>query len=189
MNEVTRLLVKLDQGDATAADELLPLVYHELRRLAERKLRHEKPGQTLQATALVHEAYIRLVDKQDSKCWDNRIHFLGAAAEAMRRIMIESARKRHSEKHGGQWNRIDVDDQVFDAVERSSDLLELDLALKELADVDPQKARLVTLRYFGGLSLEESAKALGISRATASRYWTFAKAWLYDRLKGPTSEK
>ncbi len=183
MTDVTRLLVKLKEGDSAAAEELLPLVYDELHRLAERKLRNERSDHTLQATALVHEAYIRLIDSDGTQKWENRKHFLGAAAKAMKRILIECARNKLAEKRGGGLQRVAINADEFADERRSTDLMELDLVLKELEELDSQKAQLVNLRYFGGLTLEEAACVLGISRATASRYWAFTKAWLFDRLK------
>jgi RNA polymerase sigma factor (TIGR02999 family) len=184
MSEVTRILSAVEQGDAHAAERLLPLVYDELRKLAAAKLAQEKPGQTLQATALVHEAYLRLVDVTETLHWDSRRHFFAAAAEAMRRILIERARRQQTEKHGGQWQRIDLDAVQAVAESRSTDLLALDEALTRLAAEDPIKGRLVTLRYFAGLSVQEAADALGISRATADRYWSYARTWLYCELGG-----
>jgi RNA polymerase sigma factor (TIGR02999 family) len=160
-------------------------VYAELRRLAAAKLAHEQPGQTLQATALVHEAYLRLVGDQH---FAGRGHFLAAAAEAMRRILIDNARRKLTEKHGGDRRRIDLDDVEAIAPSRAADLVALDEALNKLAAEDPAKAQLVTLRYFAGLSVEEAADALGISRATAARYWTYARTWLYCELGGPDAE-
>jgi RNA polymerase sigma factor (TIGR02999 family) len=192
MNEVTRILGAIGQGDPRAAAQILPLVYDELRKLAAQRLAQEKPGQTLQPTALVHEAYLRLVGQGDEPHWDNRGHFFAAAAEAMRRILVENARRKHRLKRGGDWQR--VDPELVEAVSYapSEDLLALDEALDLLAAEDGQKAELVKLRYFAGLSVEEVARCLGISRATADRYWAYARAWLYDRLRtsgDSTSEK
>jgi RNA polymerase sigma factor (TIGR02999 family) len=183
MNDVTQLLNAIDQGDLRAPGQLLPLVYDELRRLAAHKLAQEKPGQTLQPTALVHEAYLRLVGKGDEPHWDGRGHFFAAAAEAMRRILVENARRKHRLKRGGDRQRLDLEqvEAVSDAP--SEDLLALDEALDQFAAEDGQKAELVKLRYFAGLSVEEAACCLGISRATADRYWAYARAWLYDRLR------
>src|SRR5262249_53320438 len=161
------------------------LVYDELRTLAAQRLAHEKPGQTLQATALVHEAYLRLVDADQVQRWDSRGHFFAAAAEAMRRILVESARRRHSEKHGGQLRRIDFEEIQTLAEPPAETLLALDEALDQLAAEDPVKAELVKLRCFGGLSHQEAAQALSISRATADRYWAYAKSWLYCKLYDP----
>ena len=162
----------------------MPLVYDELRKLAAQKLAQEKPGQTLQATALVHEAYLRLVDMDQVRNWDSRRHFFAAAAEAMRRILVERARRKQTAKHGGHGQRIDLDQVEAVADARSTDLLALDEALTKLAAEDPVKAQLVTLRYFAGLSVQEAAQALGISRATADRYWSYARTWLYCELDG-----
>lgn len=185
MTDVTRILSAIEQGDRKAADKLLPLVYDELRKLAAQKLAQEKPGQTLQATALVHEAYIRLVDADKGQRWDSRRHFFAAAAEAMRRILIEGARRKHTEKHGGDRERKNLDDIEVIADTPSTDLLALDEALTRLAAEDPLKAQLVKLRYFAGLSVQEAADALGIARATADRYWSYARTWLYCELGGP----
>jgi RNA polymerase sigma factor (TIGR02999 family) len=183
MNEVTRILLDLARGEGHAAEQLLPLVYGELRRLAAQQLAQEKPGQTLQPTALVHEAYLRLVGKGDRPHWDGRGHFFAAAAEAMRRILVENARRKHRLKRGGGRQRLDL--RLLEAVADApaEDLLALDEALGLLAAEDAQKAELVQLRYFAGLSVEEAARCLGISRATAARYWSYARAWLYDRLR------
>jgi RNA polymerase sigma factor (TIGR02999 family) len=185
MNEVTRILSAIDQGDPHAAEQLLPLVYDELRKLAAERLAHEKPGQTLQATALVHEAYLRLVDVDQARHWDNRGHFFAAAAEAMRRILVENARRRRSEKHGGQLQRVDFEAAQSLAEPPADDLLALDEALDQLAVEDPVKAELVKLRCFAGLSHQEAAEVLGISRATADRHWAYAKSWLYCKLYAP----
>jgi RNA polymerase sigma factor (TIGR02999 family) len=184
MTEVTQILSAVEQGDPRAAEQLLPLVYDQLRKLAAQKLAQEKPGQTLDATALVHEAYVRLVDVNRAEHWDSTRHFFAAAAEAMRRILIESARHKRSEKHGGQRQRICLDDVAAVTESPSTDLLALDEALGKLAAEDPVKARLVTLRYFGGLSVQEAAGVLGISRATADRYWSYARTWLFCELGG-----
>ncbi len=184
MNDVTRILSAMQQGDPHAAEQLLPLVYDELRRLAAEKLAQERPGQTLQATALVHEAYLRLVEVDKAQHWDSRRHFFAAAAEAMRRILIDNARRKRTEKHGGARQRLDLDDVEVAADTRSPDLLALDEALTQLAAEDPVKAQLVTLRYFGGLSVQEAAETLGIARATADRYWSYARIWLYCELRG-----
>ena len=174
MSEVTRVLSAIEGGDPHAAEQLLPLVYDELRRLAAQRLAQEKAGQTLEATALVHEAYLRLVDVEEVKHWDSRGHFFAAAAEAMRRILVESARRRHSAKHGGQLRRIDFDAVQSLAEPPPEDLLALNDALDLLAREDPAKAELVKLRCFAGLSHQDAAQALGISRATADRYWAYA---------------
>ena len=177
MSDVTRILNAIERGDARATDALLPLVYEELRLLAAQKLSHESPGQTLQATALVHEAYLRLVG--DEPCsWENRGHFFAAAAEAMRRILVENARRKKSGKHGGDHRRVDLDGMDPTTVEADDDLLALDEALQKLADTDATKAELVKLRYFAGLTLEQAAEALGVSRSTAYENWAYARAWL-----------
>ncbi len=184
MQQVTQILSAIGHGDSQASEKLLPLIYEELRRLAAHRLAQESPGQTLQATALVHEAYVRLVDAEHQQKWDSRGHFFSAAAEAMRRILIDNARRKQTEKHGGQMNRVEL--QEFDAKTDSraiEDLLALDEALTTFTEKDPDKAKLVKLRYYAGLSLEEAAEALGISRATASRHWTYARAWLYDAMQ------
>jgi RNA polymerase sigma factor (TIGR02999 family) len=184
MNDVTLLLSAMHRGDPRAAEQLLPLVYVELRKLASRRMAQEKPGQTLQATALVHEAYIRLVGGQDPG-WDCRGHFFAAAAEAMRRILVDNARRKRTGKHGGDRRRRDLD--RFDvAIEAApDDLLDLDEAIEKLAREDPAKAELVKLRYFAGLTVEEAARVLGVSRATADRHWHYARVWLYCELGAP----
>ena len=184
MNEVTRILSAIDQGDPQAAEQLLPLVYDELRKLAAQRLTNEKPGQTLQATALVHEAYVRLVGRDGGQNWDGRGHFFAAAAEAMRRILIDNARRKRTEKHGGGRRRQDLDEVEIVAGAPADDLLALDEALGRLAAEDPAKAELVKLRYFAGLSIEEAAGALGISVATAKRRWAYARAWLFRAVEG-----
>ena len=179
MTDVTEILSQIEEGDAGASERLLPLVYEGLRRLAAAKLAQEKPGQTLQATALVHEAYVRLVDVERAQRWDSRGHFFAAAAEAMRRILVENARRKRSAKRGGDRARHEV--QEGDAIVQASDydsLLDLDEALSKLAVAEPGLARLVELRYFAGLSVDESAQALGVSPRTAKRNWTYARAWL-----------
>lgn len=180
MNEVTQLIRQIEAGDRQASEELLPLVYAELRRLAQYRLAGMRPNQTLQATALVHEAYLRLVDgKQD---WDSKGHFFAAAAEAMRRILVEKARRKGRQKHGGQFKRVDLSvSQVVDQV-AADDLDALDEALSILEEAYPDKAKLIKLRFFAGLSEAEAASALGISRATASRHWTFGKTWLFKQM-------
>jgi RNA polymerase sigma factor (TIGR02999 family) len=182
MHEVTRILAAVDQGDPHAAKQLLPLVYDELRRLAARKLAKEKPGQTLQATALVHEVYLRLVGKGDEPRWESRGHFYVAAAEAMQRILVETARRKQTLKRGGHFVRHDLGNAELALPETREDLVALDLALERLAAKDPVKAKLVQLRYFAGLSGEQAARALGISRATADRYWAYCRAWLHREL-------
>jgi RNA polymerase sigma factor (TIGR02999 family) len=181
MADVTHILTAIEQGDAKAAEELLPLVYDELRRLASRKMLREQPGQTLQATALVHEAYIRLVGAE-SQNWNSRGHFFAAAAEAMRRILIENARRKQRLKRGGNQQRINFYDKDLLFEEPSDELIALDEALSKLAEIDKPKAELVKLRYFAGLTLEQAAEILMISSTTAKRHWTYAKAWLYGRI-------
>jgi RNA polymerase sigma factor (TIGR02999 family) len=183
MSDVTRLLSAIDQGDPHAADQLLPLVYDELRKLAAHKLSHEKPGQTLDATALVHEAYLRLVDTDTDQPWNGRGHFFAAAAEAMRRILVEQARRKGRRKRGGDWQRWDVRLGEPAAEGPDVDLVSVDEALTELAREHPEKAELVKLRYFAGMTLAEAASALGISTATADRRWRYARAWLARRLR------
>ena len=181
MTRVTELLLAASNGDARASDDLLPLVYDELRRLARARLAHEKPGQTLQATALVHEAYLRLTGEEDVQ-WNNGRHFFAAAAEAMRRILIEAARKKKAERHGGNRERIQLDSRVL-AVEEDEQLIALDTALSKLEEASPRKAEVVKLRFFAGLSIREAADALGISDATADRDWAFARAWLHKEIE------
>ena len=179
MNDVTQILSQIEQGDPTAAEQLLPLVYQELRKLAAAKMAGEKPGQTLQATALVHEAYLRLVDIEKVQHWDSRGHFFAAAAEAMRRILIDRARRKRRPKHGGDRQHVDLDQVCTAGDAPSIRLLVLDEALAKLAAENEVRAELVKLRYFAGLTLNEAAAVLGVSRATAARHWTYAKAWLY----------
>jgi len=178
MSEVTRILTAIEQGDPSAAGQLLPLVYDELRKLAAQKLAHETPGQTLQPTALVHEAYLRLVGEGEGPHWDNRGHFFAAAAEAMRRILVEGARRKKRAKHGGSRQRVDLDDQDVPVRPPPEEILALDEALARLAQEDREAARVVQLHFFAGLSIEQAAEALGLSRATAYRQWAFARAWL-----------
>lgn len=182
MTDVTRILNAIEGGDPKGADKLLPLVYEELRRLAAKKMAREKPGQTIQATALVHEAYLRLVDSK-AQNWNSRTNFFVAAAEAMRRILIENARRKQRLKRGGGQEKIDFDD-VDLAIERpAEDIVALDEALEKLSLEDPVKATLVKLRYFAGLSTTQAANMLGISQATAERYWSYARVWLFYELK------
>jgi RNA polymerase sigma factor (TIGR02999 family) len=183
MNQVTHILAAIEQGDPRAPEELLPLVYDELRELAARKLAQEKPGQTLQSTALVHEAYLRLVDNPDAQTWENRRHFFAAAAEAMRRVLIDKARRKRAEKHGGRLERQDLEAIDVAAPPPHEDLLALDQALAKLEAEDHVKAQLVKLRYFAGLTEEDAGKVLGLSRATVQRHWRYAKAWLLGELR------
>jgi RNA polymerase sigma factor (TIGR02999 family) len=188
MTEITRILSAIEEGDPQAAEKLLPLVYDELRKLAAAKLAQEKPGQTLQATALVHEAYVRLVDVDKVQQWNSRGHFFAAAAEAMRRILIDSARSKQSEKHGGGRQRVDFAEAAAIAAAPPEDLLALDGALDRLAQHDPTAGQLIKLCYFAGLSVEQAAQALDISRSNAYRLWTFARAWLRCQLAGDKAE-
>jgi RNA polymerase sigma factor (TIGR02999 family) len=178
MNEVTRILSVIEEGDQKAAEQLLPLVYEELRRLAARRLSLEKPGQTLQATALVHEAYLRLVDGDPARPWDGRGHFFAAAAEAMRRILVERARRKRSLKRGAGAARADLDEVDLAAPEAAEEVLAVDEALAGLEAADPRAAELVKLRYFAGLSLPEAARTLGMAPRSADRLWVYARAWL-----------
>jgi RNA polymerase sigma factor (TIGR02999 family) len=189
MTELTRILSTIEHGGPCAAEQLLPLVYDELRRLAAQKLAQEKSGQTLQATALVHEAYVRLVGSGETAVggeqrWDSRGHFFAAAAEAMRRILIDRARKKRSTKRGGGRKRLDIDAVDLATQATPDQLLALDDALAELGREDPAAARLVEMRYFAGLTVEEAGKALGVSTATAYRHWKYARAWLHAELLG-----
>jgi RNA polymerase sigma factor (TIGR02999 family) len=186
MSEVTRILAALEQGDPQAAEQLLPLVYDELRRLAAEKMAQERPGQTLEATALVHEAYVRLVDVGGATPWNSRGHFFAAAAEAMRRILVEGARRKSRLKHGRGRQRVELESGCLVSAAPSLDLLALDEALSRLAEIEPAKAELVKLRYFAGLTMPQAAAALDISLTTAERYWTFAKSWLYAELADDT---
>lgn len=177
--DVTQLLLAWSSGRREALDQLLPLVYHELRKIAERYLRRERSGHTLQTTALVHEAYLKLIDQRQVQ-WQNRAHFFGIAAQAMRRILVDHARSRQTGKRGGL--RLTLDENLDVSDERAADLLALDDALNALAALDPQKSRIVELRYFGGLSIEETAEVLGIGTATVTRQWRLARAWLYGEI-------
>jgi RNA polymerase sigma factor (TIGR02999 family) len=188
VNDVTRILSAIERGEPQASDQLLPLVYDELRRLAARRLAREKPGQTLQATALVHEAYLRLVDSDVIRRWDSRGHFFAAAAEAMRRILVEQARRKGRQKHGGGRRREALELDEFDASGPPEELLALDEALEQFARHDPVKARLVELRYFAGLTLAQAAEYLGISPSTADRAWRYARAWLYAAMAADPGE-
>ena len=181
MSDVTRILTAIEKGDAKAADELLPLVYEELRRLAAKKMSLEPPGQTLQATALVHEAYLRLTGPQEQS-WSGRTHFFTAAAEAMRRILIDNARRKQRLKRGGAQQKVDLDDAELAIEGPSDDVIALDEALARLAEMDKTKADLVKLRYFAGLTLEQAAGMLNLPERTAKRYWAHARAWLYKQV-------
>ena len=193
MTHVTRILSAIEQGDPHAAEELLPLVYNELRRLAAQKLSQEKPGQTLQATALVHEAYLRLITpcksplsqgrEKEGMHWDGRGHFFAAAAEAMRRILIEQARRKQRERHGGGFQRVELRDEDGGVIRSDDQVLLLDEALTKLATIRPQAAKLVQLRFFAGLTVEEAAPVVGISSRTARRLWLFARAWLRQQME------
>jgi RNA polymerase sigma factor (TIGR02999 family) len=183
VNDVTRVLHAIESGDGKAASELLPLVYEELRRLATHKMANEAHGNTLQPTALVHEAWLRLVGSNE-QTWQNRAHFFGAAAEAMRRILIESARRKRALRHGGGQQRLDIGEIEVGATTTGEELLAVNEALERFAAFDEPKAELVKLRYFAGLTIEEAAQLLGISRATAKRWWTYARAWLYQETQG-----
>ncbi len=186
-HDVTKLLLEWSDGNRSAIDELLPLVYRELQKIAHRYLGRERQSNTLQTTALVHEAFLKLVDQRRVE-WQNRAHFFGIAAQAMRRILVDHARQRLADKRGGAAEKVALDEGLIDVSdEKASNLVELDAALKRLAEIDEQKARLVELRYFGGLSIEETAEVLGVSIATVNRQWRLAKAWLYKEISG--SEK
>jgi len=189
MSDVTRILSQIEGGDSAAAEKLLPLVYDELRKLAAAKLAQEKPGQTLQATALVHDAYLRLVDVERAVHWDSRGHFFAAAAEAMRRILAEKAIRKRRPKHGGGLKRVDLDLACSLADDCTDDLIALDEALNKFASIDPHKAKLVKLRFFAGLTMPQAAEAMNISLATAERYWTYARVWLYCELGGNKTEE
>jgi RNA polymerase sigma factor (TIGR02999 family) len=183
MSDITRILSAIDDGDPSAAEKLLPLVYEELRKLAAQKLAQEKPGQTLQATALVHEAYLRLVDSNPARPWADRRQFFAAAAEAMRRILIDNARRKGSVKHGGQQIRVNLDDEALAVGEDSlEEVIELDDVLEQLAAADPKAAELVKLRFYAGLTGEQTAQVLGISPRAADFLWSYARAWLFEKL-------
>ena len=183
MPDVTRILSQIESGDPSASEQLLPLVYDELRKLAAARLAHEQPGQTLQATALVHEAYLRLVDVEQAQPWNSRGHFFAAAAEAMRRLLVERARRKNRVRHGGGRRPVDLDTQLLISKKADNSLLALDDALGRLAADEPEAAEVVKLRYFAGLTIEETAAAMNISARTVNRHWTYARAWLYDQLK------
>jgi RNA polymerase sigma-70 factor, ECF subfamily len=181
-DNITHLLIELSNGDRAAVDLLLPVIYDELRKLAANYLRRERPDHTLQPTALVHEAYLRLID-QSRVNWQNRAHFFGVAAQIMRRLLVDHARKHNAEKRGQDFQKLSLDENIDRAVERSAELIALDDALKTLATFDAQKARMVELRYFGGLSIEETADVLGVTPTTIKRHWRFAKAWLHGEMQ------
>jgi RNA polymerase sigma factor (TIGR02999 family) len=189
MSDVTGILSAIAQGDPSAAEHLLPLVYDELRKLAARKLAQEKPGQTLQATALVHEAYLRLVDVEQARHWNSRGHFFAAAAEGMRRILVETARRKKAQKRGGLHQRVDLEKVEFSSRSSPEAWLLLDDALGRLTEEDPGAAAVANLRLFAGLSVEEAAAALGVARATAFRSWTYARAWLQAQLQEGDAEQ
>ena len=183
MTDVTQILAQIEQGDPAAAEQLLPLVYNELRKLAAAKLANEKPGQTLQATALVHEAYLRLVDVEQAQRWDSRGHFFAASAEAMRRILVENARRHASLKRGAGTDRVELDEGKLLSDDRGFDLLALDVALSKLKEHDPKAAQLVKLRFFAGLGHQEAAEVMGLGRRAADRIWALARAWLFRELR------
>jgi len=183
MSDITRILAAIDAGDPQAAEQLLPLVYAELRQLASSRLAQEKPGQTLQPTALVHEAYLRLVDVEQSQHWNSKGHFFGAAAEAMRRILVEKARQKLGPQRGGEWVRIPFDHDLGIANQGAEEILKIHDALDDLARESPIKAELVKLRFFAGFSHQQAAEVLGLSRTTADRYWAYAKAFLFAALQ------
>jgi RNA polymerase sigma factor (TIGR02999 family) len=183
MSDVTRILNAIEQGDAHAAGQLLPLVYDELRKLAAQKLAQERPGQTLQATALVHEAYLRLLNVDDERQWNSRGHFFAAAAEAMRRILVEQARRRNAAKRGGQTAREELQEAVIAAPEPAEDVLAVSDALEQLAKIDPVAAKLVRLRFFAGLKMSEAAEVLGISLRSAHGIWAYARSWLHRTMR------
>ena len=184
MSDVTQILERVEHGDGIAAEELLPLVYEELRKLAAAKMAQEAAGETLQPTALVHEAWLRLAGPREGQAWENRGHFFAAAAEAMRRILIESARRKSRLKRGGQQERVDLEQVQLATESDPATVLSIDQALERLAKAHPQKAELVKLRFFVGLSLPEAARALNLSETTAKRHWAFARAWLFGELAG-----
>ena len=189
MSDVTQILSAIEQGDPHAAEQLLPLVYDELRKLAAQRLAHEAPGQTLQATALVNEAYVRLVNAEKEQKWNGSGHFFAAAAEAMRRILIDQARRKQSQRHGGGRQRQPLDDAPIAAPEPELDILAVNEALERFEQLDPLKARLVKLRYFAGLTIPQAAEALDISTTTANRYWSYARAWLHAELRDDVADR
>jgi RNA polymerase sigma factor (TIGR02999 family) len=182
LSDITKILGAMEQGDRQAAGELLPLVYEELRKLAAAKMASENPGQTLQPTALVHEAWLRLVGDANRK-WNDRTHFFAAAAEAMRRILVDNARRKRAQRHGGGQQRLELLDLAAPSAPNDDQLLAVNDALDKFAALDPQKAELLKLRYFVGMTIEETSEALGISKATAKRHWDYAKAWLYEEIR------
>ena len=184
MTDVTQILSQIEDGDPSAAEQLLPLVYRELKKLAAAKLANEKPGQTLQATALVHDAYIRLVDREKAQHWNSRGHFFSAAAEAMRRILINRARDKKRQKRGGGFRKVDLDNIELALDAPNEQLLDIDEALVQLETESPECVKIVKLRFFGGLSIEETATVLNVSPSTVKRHWAFARAWLFDALRG-----
>ena len=183
MSEVTQILSAIETGDPRAAEQLLPLVYDELRKLAASRKAQENPGQTLEATALVHEAYVRLVDAEQAQHWQSRGHFFAAAAEAMRRILVERARRKRSRKHGGQLRRLDIDIDRLQDIGHDDEILAIDEALEKLSRENAPVARLVSLRYFAGMTLEEAANVMQVSVRTAHRYWDYARAWLHHEIR------
>lgn len=187
MSEVTRILQSMESAESSAAEELLPLVYEELRKLAAARMANESPNQTLQPTALVHEAWLRLTGNEDVK-WQGRAHFFAAAAEAMRRILIDNARRKHALRHGGGKQRVDIEEVEIAAIAKDEELLDMNEALEKFVALDPQKAELVKLRYFVGLTIDESAQILGISVPTAKRWWAYSRAWLYRQIQTDASD-
>jgi len=183
MSDVTQILQQIEQGDPSAVEQLLPLVYEELRKLAAAKMAQESPDHTLQATALVHEAYVRLVNDDEARHWNSRGHFFGAAAEAMRRILVENARRKQRMRHGGEWQRVELDSRQLQGGASEELVLAVDESLDALAEQNAQAAQLVKLRYFAGLTLPQAADSLGISPRTADRLWSYAKAWLHAELQ------
>ena len=188
MTDVTRILSQIQQGDSAAADQLLPVVYDNLRRLASQRMGMESPDHTLQPTALVHEAYVRLVNNDSDHSWESRGHFFSAAAEAMRRILVDHARRKQATKRGGELNRVAVMDIVENGRLNDGQLLALDEALSEFEELDPAKSRIVKLKFFAGMTIDETAKVVGISRATAQRHWAYARAWLFGKLTSGENE-
>jgi RNA polymerase sigma factor (TIGR02999 family) len=189
MSDVTRVLCAMEGGDPQAASQLLPLVYDELRKLAAQRLAQEQPGQTLQATALVHEAYLRLVEGEHPQQWNGRGHFFAAAAEAMRRILVENARRKQRVKHGGDAAHVELDESSLVAAEVPEDLIALDEALEQLAVVDPRAAQLVNLRYFGGMTIPDAATVIGVSPRTADSLWAYARTWLFQKVEGHEDDR